>query len=89
MRERRELALIARRCETHRDIVCTRPSLCSSLPAWHRYSEVRKNKNGETILSLDQVAAMTAKEGGPRPLLPDEMQTEVRELIEECWDDNP
>ena len=63
--------------------------MCEMLTLREPYSAVRKNDGSEIILSLDQISAMTAKKGGPRPLIPSEMDTTVHNLIKECWDDDP
>ena len=63
--------------------------MCEMLTLREPYSEVRKNNGSEIILSLAQISAMTSKAGGPRPLIPSDMDTSIHNLIKECWDDDP
>ena len=50
-----------------------------------RYTELRKNGGSESWQSIQGRVA----EGKLRPLLPDELNSDLRALIEACWHQDP
>ncbi len=50
------------------------------------YSDLMKNEDGDSILSMDQITAMTMKRGGGvRPSLPDNLDVGMLSLVHRCW----
>ena len=50
------------------------------------YSDMMKNDDGDSILSMDQITAMTMrKDGGVRPSLPDDIDAGMLSLVRRSW----
>ena len=71
---------------TSADIFSFAIVMCELLTLRAPYSDLMKNDEGESILTLSQIMAMTQKkEGGLRPSLPDEMDESMVRLVRESW----
>ena len=64
--------------------------MCELLTLRAPYSDIMKDENGKQLLSWQQVVAMTHKDGvNLRPTLPEDMDSNTKQLITSCWSNDP